>query len=532
MIENYPDELLGGSSGVITLRDKQNIIKLYLEGKSQRAIAKITKKSRNTVSKYIASYEASKQKDVRNLPITEEIIKAPVYKPGRKSKKRVLTEQIQNILHGYIKENVWKRNHYMHKQQMKIIDMHEKLIDMGFSISYNTVRIFVNEETAKIKEVFIRRHSDPGYEVEFDWGELKLEIDGKIKGYSLAVFTLAYSNYRFARIYESESQVCVLDVHTRFIEEIGFIPSVFTYDNMRTVVKNFIGNERTITDGMTNLSNYYQFKIRLCQPRKGNEKGHVERSVEFIRRKAFSSKYSFVNLQEAENHLIHIVRKLNERNHYEHKRKHIELMEEEKNISKSAIAPFDCAEMIECRVNKYSTVVINQNHYSVPEGHVGKYIKAKVGARKIKLFIDGELVAEHKRNWGLHQWEMDINHYLKTFQKRKGALPQSECLRQAPSQIKKLYYKHYTGMEKEFIDLILYIKENDNLEDVLRAVRQLEVIRIDYVSTDRVLFICEQDYPSGNIHYERDETTYQSENNMRAYANIFNQSEEEVANHG
>ncbi len=48
---------------------------------------------------------------------------------------------------------------------------------------------------------------------------------------------------------------------------------------MRTVVKTFIGTEREITDGMKNLSLHYQFKIRLCESRKGNQKGHVERSV-------------------------------------------------------------------------------------------------------------------------------------------------------------------------------------------------------------------------------------------------------------
>ncbi|SDH93187.1 hypothetical protein SAMN05216352_103380 [Alteribacillus bidgolensis] len=35
-------------------------------------------------------------------------------------------------------------------------------------------------------------------------------------------------------------------------------------------------------------------------------------------------------------------------------------------------------------------------------GHVGKYMKAKVGAEKIKLFMEGELVTEHPRNWGVH----------------------------------------------------------------------------------------------------------------------------------
>lgn len=517
---------------MITLIEKQTVIKLYLDGVSKRKIAKETGKSRNTVSKYILEYEKSKKEDVRNLPIAENIVKPPTYKK-RKGKKRVLTIDIKNIMRGFIKENEWKRNHYMSKQQMKIIDMHEKLVEKGYSISYTTVRNFVNSEISKSKEVFIRRHAEPGYEVEFDWGEIKIILDGKIKAYSLAVFTLPYSNYRFAKIYQSESQVCVLDVHARFIEHIGFIPSVFTYDNMRTVVKSFIGTEKEITESMINLSTYYQFKIRLCEPRKGNEKGHVERSVEFIRRKAFSSEYSFTSLKEAQDHLTMILQKLNQRYHHEHKVKHLELLDKEKTVSRpTTITPFDSAELIECRVDKYSTVVIKQNHYSVPEGHVGKFIKAKVGAEKIKLFIDGELVAEHSRNWGLHQWEMNIYHYLKTFQKKKGAIAQSECLKQAPIQIKNIYNNHYIGKEKEFIELLHYIKENNNFERVMKAIEELINIRLEYVTTDRILFICEQSTDS-EVCIDRDETMYQSESNMRAYADMFNQLEKEgVTNYG
>lgn len=208
---------------------------------------------------------------------------------------------------------------------------------------------------------------------------------------------------------------------------------------MRTVVKSFIGTEKLITDSMTNLSNYYQFKIRLCEPRKGKEKGHVERSVEFIRRKAFSAAYSFTSVQEAEDHLSNTIQKINKRSHHEHKVKHMKLMENEGKVARKAImAPFDRAELLECQVDKYSTVMIKQNRYSALEGHVGKYIKAKAGAAYIKLFIDGELVAEHRRKWGVHEWQMDIYHYLGTFQKKKGAISQSECLRQAPTQIKNI----------------------------------------------------------------------------------------------
>ena len=59
------------------------------------------------------------------------------------------------------------------------------------------------------------------------------------------------------------------------------------------------------------------------------------------------------------------------------------------------------------------------------------------------LVVGGELIATHERCWGLHQWIMDINHYLKTFERKKGAIAQSECLRQAPTKIKNIYYEHY-----------------------------------------------------------------------------------------
>ncbi len=510
------------------MEKKQLVLQKYLEGVSKRKIAKNVKVSRNTVDKYIREFEISRSEDVRDLPITEDIIKPPTYKK-RTGRKRVLTKEIKGILLGYIKDNTWKRNHYMHKQQMKMIDMHEKLIDAGYDIGYTTVRNFVNKESVKIKEVFIRRYCKPGYEVEFDWGQVKLEINGELKSYSLAVFTLAHSNYRFAKIYQSESQICVLDVHSKFIEHIGFVPSVFTYDNMRTVVKSFVGTEKAITDSMINISNYYQFKIRLCEARKGNEKGHVERSVEFIRRKAFSSEFSFSSLVEAEEHLLSALKRINGRLHHKENIKHIDLMNEEKKVAKQAItiAPFDGAELVECRVDKYSSVVIKQNHYSVPEGHVGKWIKAKVGAEKVKLFIEGDLVAKHSRNWGIHQWEMDIYHYLNTFQKKKGAIAQSECLKQAPNQIKKLYNNYYIGKEKEFIELLFYIKENNKLNRVMEAVEQLKNIRIDYVNTERILFICEQSTPSGVRSLEVDDTLKQSESNIKAYALLFNQPKEE-----
>lgn len=512
---------------------KQKVIQLYLQETSQRQIAKELKISRNTVSKYIRAFEVSKSVDVRNLSVTEDIVTPPTYKKRKETKRKLTSEMIER-LRVFIRENEWKRKNKMSKQQMKMVDMHEKLLDEGFDISYTTVRNFVNVEEIRKKEVFIRQRYSAGREIEFDWGEVKLIIDGKQRSYSLAVFTLAYSNYRFAMLYESETLICVQDVHTKLINHLGFVPSVFTYDNMRTVVKSFIGTERKITDGMLNISNYYNFKIRLCEPRKGNQKGHVERSVEFIRRKAFSADISFVTLEDAQKHLAATINRLNKRIHHEKKIPHEELMIEEKIASgqESIPTPFDVCEILENRVDKYSTVTIKQNRYSVPEGHVGDWIRSKIGADKIRLFIDGKLVAEHRRNWGLHQWEMNIYHYLKTFEKKKGALAQDECLSQAPKQIKKLYSKHYIGNEKDFLELLLYIKEKNSLEKILSAVNEFEKKGFGRITTEKLVFLSEQKDPVSTIPTSSDKTVEQAVQNMKAFSEMFNQQDEGVLKHG
>ena len=78
-------------------------------------------------------------------------MKPPTYKK-RVGRRRVLSESIEVMLRDFIKENEWKKNHGMAKQQMKIVDMHEKLLERGYSISYTTVRNFINEEVTKQKK--------------------------------------------------------------------------------------------------------------------------------------------------------------------------------------------------------------------------------------------------------------------------------------------------------------------------------------------------------------------------------------------
>ena len=126
----------------------------------------------------------------------------------------------------------------MSKQQMKIVDMHQKLLDAGYSIGYTTVRNFVNEESAKSKEVFIRKNSEPSHEVEFDWGEVKLDIGDGFKTYQMAVFASAKGNFRYSRLFTKQDTACFNEAHALFFERISGVYRTMVYDNMKVVIIN------------------------------------------------------------------------------------------------------------------------------------------------------------------------------------------------------------------------------------------------------------------------------------------------------
>jgi transposase len=55
--------------------------------------------------------------------------------------------------------------------------------------------------TEETEECFIRQRYRPGQDCEFDWGEMYLTIDGRRIKLYIAVFTMAFSNYRAAYLF-------------------------------------------------------------------------------------------------------------------------------------------------------------------------------------------------------------------------------------------------------------------------------------------------------------------------------------------
>ncbi|MDP1810053.1 MAG: hypothetical protein Q8K66_01520 [Sediminibacterium sp.] len=294
------------------------------------------------------------------------------------------------------------------------------------------------------------------------WAEVKLNLDGQYKRFYLAVFTSAFSNYRYAMLFKHQDSLAFKEAHICFYDHIGGVYQQMVYDNMRVAIAKFVGKtEKIPTEGLLQLSRWYQYQWRFCNTAKGNEKGHVERSVEYIRRKVFGFKDGFKTFVEAQSYLLSRVVELNERPATGMPDSAAVKLELERKGLSAHPGRMECYAGENHKVDKYSTICFGTNRYSVPDHMIGKMVFAKIYSQWIKIYDSNSALCQHNRLYERFDWQIDINHYLVTLQRKPGAVAGSIALKQAPLWVQSIYNKHFVHDARSFIELLQYCQLND-----------------------------------------------------------------------
>jgi len=448
------------------------IIRSHREGKSQRQISRELQINRKTIKKYIEDFEKLQSESLHpETALSAFLSGPPLYRTGKRSKVR-LTREVQSFIDSQLEANGRKVQQGMRKQILKNIDILQLLHEQGFGIGYTTVCNYIREKLGKSaapQEAFIRQQYEAGSVCEFDWGEIKLNIAGQQYRFHLAVFTSAYSNYRYAMIYRRQDTLAFMESHVSFFEHIGGVYHQMVYDNMRVAVAKFAGkHEKEPTRALLQLKGYYQFGHRFCNAYSGNEKGHVERSVEYIRRKAFGFKNDFASFEQARQYLETIMGKINQAKQQLTGRTAMEMFADEKDLLWQHTGPLACSDSDQLRVDKYATVSYCTNRYSVSEKLVGCFVDVKIFSNTIEAYFENKPVGSHQRDYGKHQWVISIEHYLDTLRQKPGAISGSVALTSRP-YLKQLYQQFYTGAPRDFIDLLHYCRQHKISEENLEA---------------------------------------------------------------
>lgn len=443
-----------------TIMQVYDIIRYKKENLSNTEVAEKMGISRNTVIKYWDDYCKKMDElikldpDVDDKKIIESLIAGPKYDSSNRKPSKY-TPDIDLLLRKILKDEE-EKNRLLgshHKQKLTFLQIHEMIVAQGYDIGETTIRNKIHEILDEPSETYIKQDYEYGQRFEYDFGEVKLIINGVQAKYYLAVAGLPASKFRWAYLYTNTKMGVFIDSHVRFFEMVGGACEEGVYDNCKCVVSKFIGkSEKELNEELIKLSLYYDYKINVTNCFSGNEKGFVESSVKWVRKEVFTKRIEFDSFEEASQYLQEKLEELNENSK----------VNEEMNFLRPYRPPFESADIrLNVYVNKYSFVQIDNNHYSVPEGLCEKRVTVKAYPNEIIIFYRNKEIARHARLAGTKKTSIEIRHYLKTFERKPGALRNSLALKSVEG-LKNVFDQYYADRPKTFIQIL---RENSNLSN-------------------------------------------------------------------
>lgn len=274
------------------------------------------------------------------------------------------------------------------------------------------------------------------------------------------------------RCYPCERQQAFFDGHMHAFNFFGGVFPVLIYDNLTSAVQKVLrGKSRKEQEAFVKFRSYYNFSPRFCTPGSGHEKGGVEGMVGYVRRN-YMVPIPTAESFEALNEKL-LTDCLNYGQHRAEGREQTvgELFEEERSqvLSLPEVA-FSNIQTLDSRVNRYSTVLVDKNHYSVPSRYVGLKVQVVTHVSELEIFSDGKRIATHRRAFGNNKWQLNPDHYLELLQQRPQAFDSARPIRQWrqswPASLEHLLGKFQetqgpTDGIKDFVSILMLFRDHE-----------------------------------------------------------------------
>jgi len=295
----------------------------------------------------------------------------------------------------------------------------------GYAGSVNQLRRVVAELRPPQREAFLRLRTFPGEQAQADWahfGEVALgRARRRLSGF---VLTLSYSRALWVEFFLDQSLENFLLGHVHAFQDWGGAPRNLETDNLRSVVLERRGDAIHFHPRFLELSAHYHFAARPCAPARGNEKGRVERAIQYVRQSFFAAR-PFTTLADFNRQALAW------RNQVAHQRAWPGddsrtvaqvLAEERPHLLPLPAHPFSCDLTRTVYADKTLCVRFDLNDYSVPPPALGRALTLVASPARVRLLDGSSEVASHLRSYDRHQLVEDPAHRQALLEQKRKAL--------------------------------------------------------------------------------------------------------------
>jgi len=380
--------------------------KVLVEGRSKRSVMAEYRMSHPTLMKILASPEPAPYTGAERRP---------------KVKLGPFLAVIDKILEDD-RSAPPKQRHTARRIFERLRDEH------GYGGGITVVRDAVARARRHSKEVFVPLSHPPG-RAQFDFGEATVEIAGVRRKAALGVMTLPYSDVYFVSAYPRECTETFQAAHVAAFDFFQGVPTKTDYDNTTIAVRKVVGAERELTVGFLRLESHFLFDHRFCRVGRGNEKGHVENHVGYVRRNLLVPVPSFPSWAAFNEYLAaccyaDLFRRV--RGKAETKAERLEV---DRLVMLSLPAErFEPRRIEQATANSLSLVRFDRNDYSVPSDYAHHPVTAVGSVEQVRICCGTEVVASHPRSWEREQVSFDPRHYLALLERKPGAFDHARPL--------------------------------------------------------------------------------------------------------
>lgn len=283
--------------------------------------------------------------------------------------------------------------------------IYEMLRRRGYTGSAVQLRRYVKTARPKPRaEAFVRRKTLPGEEAQVDWGHFgKITIGRAQRSLSCFVMVLGHSRAMYARFALDQSLESFLRGHVAAFDALGGVPRKILYDNLKSVVIERHGEHVRFHPSILEISGYYHFAPTPCAPYRANEKGKVERMIQYLRHAFFEARrlttVSELNIEVAS--WIDTVAHARPCPGDADRRSVREVwLEETQTLLPLPEHPFECERVQLIRSGKTPYVRFDLNDYSIPHESVRAPLTLIASEHQVRLIDDkNQVVARHRRSY-------------------------------------------------------------------------------------------------------------------------------------
>lgn len=291
--------------------------------------------------------------------------------------------------------------------------------EKGIRVSLRTVERAVahlRQELRAEARATVRFETQPGQQLQIDFGQRRVEIDGLPQLVSFFVATLGYSRRIHVRAFAGERQEHWFEGMESAFAAFDGVPEEVLLDNARALIlsHDVASREIVVNPKLHAFARHWGFQVKACAPYRPRTKGKDERGVGYVKSNAIAGR-AFDSFEAMEAHLEHWTREVADQRVHgttgEAPMLRFARDEAGKLKPRPQCGPFLAMRDVSRRVGSDCAVEFDTNSYSVPWRLIGERVRVLVTGETVRVTHVGVEVACHRRSGGRRGRIIDHAHF-------------------------------------------------------------------------------------------------------------------------